>query len=211
MIYLHIIGCIIISIRGKVLKKNKLAISAGVVLIVTASLAMMLTMFVISIISDFAGYYDAQPDHTLYVLAFMGEIFDYFMMLAEGVLFLVLGIKILKHGLKGSKPLDHKGLFVTTCVLAYISAVSNLTTFTIVLFGGYLASAILLTKCLSKSSGTGQISVNKQSGFDVNASASKLKTLRELKEQGVISEEDFNKYLQEVVNKMSEDMVDGEK
>lgn len=193
------------------MKKNKLLLAAGILMVVLASLSMVVTI-------EYTILFAECADIVLQVLNSIDSenltfIFDTFVLLglvviaiAEGVLYLVWGIMLIKKTNKHIPVSKMRKWLTTIVVFSYIFAFLHLGDIENIFgqAGMFLAIAILLTCALVRDNNSVISNIKDNSTYLDNDVVEKMKSIKKLLEDGVINEEEYfklrDKILKDIIN-----------
>ncbi|MGN0961852.1 MAG: SHOCT domain-containing protein [Christensenellales bacterium] len=211
------------------MKRNKLVLIAGILMILGAVACIVATIInciqlkdLMVIINSEQTAETATEDFNLFAtLLMVGYISCIFINICESILFLVLGIMLIVKSARKVPLNNYKSFAITTQILLYIGACSCLISELLIsgiIFIFFLSSAILLSVALSQNKKETEEKLNADFGgykdnphhnFDknhgsdanyyVNEFSDKIKSLHQLKESGVITEEEYTRLVRKVL------------
>lgn len=189
------------------MKRNKLTLTAGILMVIVASLSILMVVdYTVWFVECVQILYQVKDSITLdnigYVLDTVFILGLVIISLTESILYMIWGVKLIKKTNKGIPVSKMKGLIVTMLVFSYVLAfihmgdVSGLTGPT----GLFLAIAILLTVAVSKTSTPVKVVSNQSEKILDEKTIEKISAIKKLKDDNVISEEEYQKLRDKVLN-----------
>lgn len=194
---------ILILIKGVKVKKNKLTLSAGILLIITASISILNALNYIESLFDFyfeteVNFGDLGLEYNLMIESVVAVIIGLILVETfQAITFMILGVKIVKRTNKKVPFNEMKPMVITALVFSSIGILYNFSINNPIL----IAIVVLLACALAK----GDVKVNKnevrldsESKLDSDLLVEKVQVLKDLKEKGVINNEEFETMLAKV-------------
>lgn len=192
------------------MKKNKLTLSAGILLVIAASICVISSIICLYSLGATILEISLSEEYSLVnyiiLIAVIALLISLLFKIAQVIVFMILGIKLIKNGKKGKSVNEYRGLIITTMILAYISALfgnSDITGF--FEFGLFLTAGILLSCALSMKDEalvqeTPQAEVKKEeTQKEEDSMAKQINALQELKDNGVIGNKEYLDKLQKII------------
>ena len=184
------------------MRKNKLTLTAGILMIVAACFSIISTIgYAVAFTQVFAALYAIEggiPINDISLLLGVLSLLGWAVIhVAEGVLYLTCGIILLRKTNKRIPVSKMKGFVVTMTVISYILAFIHMGE-TGGNFALFLAVAILLTIALSKDSDHVPQHAN-ESVIDKSV-VEKMTAIKKLYDDKVIDEDEYNRLRDKVLN-----------
>lgn len=195
------------------MKRNKLTLIAGVLLVVATILCVFaIYYYALGVYELFPILYEETEviSHSYILNIVITYIASIVLKVAQIIVFLILGIKLIIKGIRKVPVNKCKGLVISAMVIAYWSALMEIGTyhtFAIVIFGLFLTAGILLSCALSKKdkvadfggeSSTFNKKVSTNSKVD-EVMIDRVKIIKSLKDDGMLSEDQYFELMKQVI------------
>lgn len=176
------------------MKKNKLTLTAGILMVIVASFAILSAIDYASILLE---VFQILLNGEMETISVVDAIYTLETMLlsliciAEGVIYMVWGINLIKLTNKNTPIKSMRKLITVVTVISYVFAFIHLVVYmgTLLYFALLLTIAILLTCALNSKDIGGK---SRKHNVENNDLIVKMQNLKKLKEENTISEEEYN-------------------
>ena len=195
------------------MKKNKLTFTAGILMVIVASISIALAIEYSVLFANCVNRLAPDPeglpnDNVFLVFDAMLYLGLAIISITESILYMIWGVKLIKKTGRGVQVVKMKKWLITMMVFSYIFALLHLESLLDVISEGglFLAIAIILNVAVTRGDAKGSVNPNtnyKGTSIDENV-IERMASIKKLKEDGVISEEEYNqlrdKILGEIIN-----------
>jgi len=183
------------------MKKNKLTLAAGILMIVVASLSILAAIdYTVVFVEISSSVYAAEGGIPVSDIGLLLAIVSYLglaiISVAEAILYMIWGVKLLRKTKKHFPVSKMRGFITTMTVFSYVLAFIHMGDMS-ASFALFLAIAILLTVSLSKENE--HQTVSNESVLDKD-SIEKMIAIKKLYDDKIVDEEEYNKLRDKILN-----------
>lgn len=190
------------------MKKNKLTLAAGILLIIAASFSILESL---SLIESFFSVYimpeEIIVEESYQLFLMIGQVIVIVLILLQilqSIAYMILGVKIVKRTNKKVPFVKMKTIAIVALVFSSIGILCNYT-----IINPMLVAVVVLLSC-ALARGDKFLSENTPSDVVVEASGAdllveKAQVLKDLKDKNIINQEEFETMLNTVINTQNKD------
>jgi len=193
------------------MKKNKLTLAAGILMVILASLSIVVAIEYVVWFAECVNILlqminSIKEENISFVLDSVILLGLIMITIAESILYMIWGVKLIKKTNKRVPIANMRKWLITMLVFSYVFAFLHLEDFSTLLgqAGMFLAIAILLTCAVAKGGNTPsrKSATNNNSTALNNESVEKMLYIKKLREEGVISEEEYSKLRDKILKSL---------